>query len=422
MNARITVVGSLFLGVTTCLAPVTAHAERALAPEVEAVFAALARPLPPCAGSSARVAARPDQSRPHDCNEPIVAATVEAKGTRETVRVTARQARSRPRAARKAAPAPQPAPTSPLVVESTGNTPPEAPAVRPAFQATPEELAEYAPLTPQEHTFGAELLLPPPSRETACRDFGTGPSLAACMAVGGLTPEVAGLRRLACLFDAVQRYKLATVSCAQQRIDQWQATVMWPRTVLDSLRTAVMARVDTLREHADALIDQWRQPESFAELAAAYTTPERAARLEYERGWGASRGPDRDQLDVMSWLSVTNRDTIQGRTSAAFGLAGELPESTWERIGREGSKALAESRRDPLAAIRHTPQMLADRARVEANTARLDAQALLTEQILRDYRRAKHLEAQALGDVFLYGFTEEAQRAAAARRLAEKPS
>ena len=90
MNARITVVGSLFLGVTTCLAPVTAHAERALAPEVEAVFAALARPLPPCAGSSARVAARPDQSRPHDCNEPIVAATVEAKGTRETVRVAAR--------------------------------------------------------------------------------------------------------------------------------------------------------------------------------------------------------------------------------------------------------------------------------------------------------------------------------------------
>lgn len=300
-------------------------------------------------------------------------------------------------------------PAPPVVTETVTNTVPEEPFIRvPPVLLTDEDREFYESITSTTHL-------------TACRDMSLGPEVGACFALGGLTPEVATLNRLACLLDAVQRYKLAVTECAQQHADAWQEEIIWPRKALASLGAATLARVATLRERAEDLLDEWQQPEPFDDLAATYTTPDRVTRAEYERAWGASRGPDRDQLDVMSWLSVTNRDTIQGRTSAAFGLAGELPETTWERIGREGSKALAESRRDPLAAIRHTPQMLADRARVEANTARLDAQALLTEQILRDYRRAKRLEAQALGDVFLYGFTEEAQRAAA-RRLAEPSS
>jgi hypothetical protein len=261
---------------------------------------------------------------------------------------------------------------------------------------------------------------------TARRDMSLGPAVGVCFALGGLTPEIAGLNRLACLLDAVQRYKLAVTECAQQHVDRWQEEVIWPRNVLAPLKAATLARVATLREHAEDLLEEWRQPESTAALAATYTTPERVTRADYERAWGASRGPNRDQGELISWLSVTNRNTIQARTSAAFGLAGELPENTWERIGREGTRMLAESRRDPLAAICHMSQMLADRARVDANTTRLEAQTLLTEQVLRDYRRAKRKRAQALGDVFLRPFTEAAQRAARdaqlARQATEAPS
>jgi hypothetical protein len=297
----------------------------------------------------------------------------------------------------------------PPVVTAVANTAPEEPFVRvPPVLLTDEDREFYEFITSTAHL-------------TACRDMSLGPEVGACFALGGLTPEVATLNRLACLLEAVERYKLAVTECAQQHADAWQEEVIWPRKALASLGAATLARVATLRERAEALLDEWQQPESFTALAETYTTPDRVTRADYERAWGASRGPDRDQLDLASWMSVTNHNTIQGRTSAAFGLAGELPENTWERIGREGSRMLSESRRDPLSAIRHTPQLLADRVRVEANTARLEAQALLTEQLLRDYRRAKRLEAQALGDVFLYGFTEEVQRAAA-RRLAEKPS
>jgi hypothetical protein len=257
---------------------------------------------------------------------------------------------------------------------------------------------------------------------TACRDMSLGPAVGVCFAIGGLTPEIAGLNRLACLLEAVQRYKLAVTECAQQHVDRWQEDVIWPRNVLAPLKAATLARVATLREHAEALLDEWRQPDTFEALAATYTTPERVTRTDYERAWGASRGPDRDQGELISWLSVTNRNTIQARTSAAFGLAGELPENTWERIGREGTRMLAESRRDPLAAIRHTPQLLADRARVDANTTRLEAQALLTEQVLRDYRRAKRKREEALGDLFLRPFTEAAQRAARDAQLARQAS
>jgi len=124
-------------------------------------------------------------------------------------------------------------------------------------------------------------------------------------------------------------------------------------------------------------------------------------RSEYEAVWGSSRGPARDIGDVASWLSVANRNTIQGRTSAAFGIAGELPENTWERIGREGSKVLAESKRDPLSALRHTPQMLADRARVETNTLRMQAQTLVTRQVQRDFKRYKRRREQALAALWL---------------------
>jgi hypothetical protein len=136
-------------------------------------------------------------------------------------------------------------------------------------------------------------------------------------------------------------------------------------------------------------------------LASIYGAPKIVIRSEYETAWGTSRGPERDIGDVASWLSVTNRNTVQGRTSAAFGLAGELPESTWERIGREGSRVLAESKRDPLSALRHTPQMLADRARVESNTLRMQAQTLTTRQVQRDFRRYKKRREQALGAVWL---------------------
>jgi hypothetical protein len=296
--------------------------------------------------------------------------------------------------------------TAPTPISTAFNRPPQEPV--PPVLLSDDDRAFYESITSTAHV-------------TACRDMSLGPEVGACLALGGLTSEVALLSRLACLLDAVQRYKLAVTECAQQQVDRWQEEVIWPHKALTSLGAATLARVVTLREHAEALLDEWRQPDATAALAAIYTAPDRVARRDYERAWGTSRGPDRDQLDLASWMSVANRNSLQARTSAAFGLAGELPENTWERIGREGSRILSESRRDPLAAIRHTPQLLADRARVDANTSRLDAQTLLTEQILRDYRRAKRLEAQALGDIFLRPFTDAAQHAAREHRT-EAPS
>jgi len=104
--------------------------------------------------------------------------------------------------------------------------------------------------------------------------------------------------------------------------------------------------------------------------------------------------------DVAAWLSTFNRNTIQARTSAAFGIAGELPEETWERIGREGPLTVDDTR-DPLTAIRLTPQMVADRLRVDTNTLRLETQTLLTGQVRRDYRRLKREREAHLGAAFL---------------------
>lgn len=230
-----------------------------------------------------------------------------------------------------------------------------------------------------------------------CSDASIGPAVAGCLAVGGLTPEIAALNRLACLLEGVERFKLAALSCAQRRVNEWQATVMWPTSVLESLRTASLARVRTLREHYEDMLEDWSMPAATQSLASIYGAPKIVVRSEYESVWGRSRGPASDVGDVVSWLSVANRNTIQGRTSAAFGIAGELPENTWERIGREGSKVLAESLRDPLSAVRHTPQMLADRARVESNTLRMQAQTLVTRQVQRDFRRYKRRRELALG-------------------------
>jgi hypothetical protein len=290
------------------------------------------------------------------------------------------------------------------------NAPPSAAAAR-----HDEPFRRDAPTlhTDADREFYQSLIHPPSA--SACRDVSVGPSVAACFALSGLTPEVAALNRVACLFDAVQRYKLAVADCAQQRADQWQETVMWPRAVLGRLTTATLARVQTLREQAEDLVEEWQQPESTRALAAVYTTPERVTRADHERAWGTSRGPNRDQHEFLAWLSVHNRNTIQARTSAAFGLAGELPENTWERIGREGSRMLSESRRDPLAAIRHTPQMLADRARVDTNTARLDAQTLVTEQVLRDFRSAKRKRERALGWALLKPLLDAAEHTNGAR-------
>ncbi len=272
-----------------------------------------------------------------------------------------------------------------------------------------------------DRAFYQALITPPSPR--ACHDVGVGPSVAVCLATSGLTPEVAALNRVACLLDAVQRYKLAVADCAQQRSDAWQETVIWPRTVLARLTTKALARVETLRERAEALADEWALPESTRALAAAYTSPSHVTRQDYERAWGTSRGPDRDQAEFMAWLSVANRNTIQARTSAAYGLAGELPEHTWERIGREGTRLLAESLHDPLAAVRHTPQLLADRARVDTNTARLDAQTLVTEQVLRDHKSARHKRERALGWALLKPLTDAAERWRAARHApSEVPS
>lgn len=242
---------------------------------------------------------------------------------------------------------------------------------------------------------------PPAATPQPCPRAAAGPAVAGCLALGGLTPEVRALNRLACLLEGVERWKLTALACAQRQVDEWQETVIWPRNVLDSLRGAALARVKTLREQYEEMVEDWSMPTATQSLASIYGAPKIVARQEYEHVWGRARGPSSDIAELTSWLSVANRNTIQGRTSAAFGLAGELPENTWERIGREGSRVLAESRRDPLSAIRHTPQMLADRTRVDSNTLRMQAQTLITRQVHRDFKRYQRRRAQALGDVWL---------------------
>ncbi len=422
MSARVVV--SVVASLVTLTWP--AHASTSPAPaEVDVIFKAIARELPPCPADGARDSALTGRSWYRECldddGELRVESSQPAPARPETKPASVVQARQATPRRTPRAPAPlavvsvvAPAVASTTVVQSVRNTPP-APRdpIRErldSFRATPEELAEWAPMTAHEAVFRAEQLLPIPTAETACRDVSLGPSVAGCFAVAGLTPEIAGLRRLACLLDAVQRYKLASISCLQRRVDEWRATVMWPTSLLQTLKTATLGRVETLRESAEHLLDEWRLPESSAKLASIYVMPDRVTRANYERMWGTSSGPSLDAAEIVSWLSVTNRNAIQARTSAAFGIAGELPEHTWERIGREGTRLLSDSYRDPLAALRHTPQMLADRARVDTNSTRLEAQTLLTEQVLRDYRRARRQRERALGWALLRPLLDGAQR------------
>ena len=243
----------------------------------------------------------------------------------------------------------------------------------------------------------------------ACAAIGGGPDIAACAAPAGGMSEIQALNKLACILNAINRWKLAVVACSQGQIDEWQATVMWPATGLRSIGQSLQ-RVRTLRDEVhDMLASSWVLDPKGAALAAIYSAPVLVDRDTYEANWGRSVGPDHDLHDVAAWLSAFNRNTIQARTSAAFGLAGELPEETWERIGREGSRAISDDTRDPLSAIRLTPQMVADRLRVDTNTARLEAQTLLTGQVHRDYRRLKREREQHLGAALLDTLTGAAR-------------
>lgn len=243
----------------------------------------------------------------------------------------------------------------------------------------------------------------------ACAAIGGGPDLAACAAPVGGSSEIQALNKLACILNAINRWKLAVVACSQGQINEWQATVMWPVTGLRTIGQA-LRRVRTLRDEvSDTAASSWILDPKAAALAAIYSAPVLVDRDTYEANWGRSVGPDRDLHDVTAWLSAFNRNTIQARTSAAFGIAGELPEETWERIGREGSLAVSDDTRDPLSAIRLTPQMIADRLRVDTNTLRLEAQTMLTEQVRRDYRRLKRERDQHLGAAFLDTLTGAAR-------------
>jgi len=243
----------------------------------------------------------------------------------------------------------------------------------------------------------------------ACAAIGGGPDIAACAAPVGGTPEIAALNKLACILNAINRWKLAIVACSQGQINEWQATVMWPVTGLRTIGQA-LRRVRTLRDEVQGMAaSSWILDPKGAALAAIYSAPVLVNRDTYEANWGRSVGPDKDLHDLTAWLSSYNRNTIQARTSAAFGIAGELPEETWKRIGREGSLAISDDTRDPLSAIRLTPQMVADRLRVDTNTLRLEAQTMLTEQVHRDYRRLKRERQRHLGAAFLDTLTGAAR-------------
>ncbi len=233
------------------------------------------------------------------------------------------------------------------------------------------------------------------------------PNLALCL--GPIASELDGLRRLACLLDALNRARLDAIRCAQARANEWQERVMWPLAGRRPVGAA-LARVRTLREEAESLAgSSWLLDEPQTRLVSIYTSPERVDRRVYEAAWGASIGAGRDVQDLAAWNSALTRNVIQGRTSAAFGLAGELPEGTWERIGRE-LPALLDDETDALAAMRYTPQLIADRLRVETSTARLHAQALVTAQLHRDWRRLKREREQALGGLLLDTLTRRPER------------
>lgn len=249
----------------------------------------------------------------------------------------------------------------------------------------------------------ALVVAPPLCAQTVC-DAGPAPDLAVCAVPGAGGSETQALQRLACLLGALNRWKMQVIACLQARIDTWQANVMWPASGLREIGTA-LRRVATLREEIEAMtrtgwrLDPWEQA-----LAEIGTRPARVDRGLYESVWGASTGAGRDVQDVLAWHSAHTRNVLQARTNGGFGQAGELPEGTWERIGREGP-ALVDQQRDALSALRLTPQMIADRLRVETSTTRLQAQALVTAQLQRDVRRMRQQRSQHLGALMLTTLT-----------------
>lgn len=231
----------------------------------------------------------------------------------------------------------------------------------------------------------------------ACDASGT-PDIAAC--AGLAVSEVGALRKLACLLDAFNRWRLQVIACAQAQIDAWQDAVIWPQSGLHDIGVT-LRRVRTLREEVEGSLTGWplrAQAQTWAALAA---TPQHANRGLYESVWGPSLGAGRDTQDLVAWHSALARDAVQARTNGAFGEAGEIPESTWERIGREGARQIGDERRDALSALRLTPQLAADRVRVEVNTVRLQAHTLTALQIRRDARRLRRVREWSLGNLWL---------------------
>lgn len=234
-------------------------------------------------------------------------------------------------------------------------------------------------------------------------DVGGVPNLAACSAPVGPS-ETQALERVACLLETFHRWKLQAIACLQGRIDAWQASVMWPAAGLRQIGGA-LRRLRTLREEVEDLGQAgWVLDSASSVLAETLTTPQRTDRARYEAVWGASVGAGRDVQDLLAWHSTLTRNVLQGRTQGEHGRSGELPEATWERIGREGA-ALIDVERDPLSALRYTPQLVADRLRVEASTAELHAQALATAQLHRDVRRWQRARATHLGALMLSTLT-----------------
>ncbi len=238
----------------------------------------------------------------------------------------------------------------------------------------------------------------PGAAQSVC-DIGGAPDLAACTVPVGPS-ETLALERVACLLDGFNRWKLQAIACLQARIDAWQASVLWPASGLRQIGGA-LRRLRTLREEVEDLGHAgWVLDATSSALAETLTTPQRVDRSRYEATWGASLGTGRDVQDMLAWHSTLSHNILQGRTHGDHGRAGELPEATWERIGREGA-VLIDAERDPLAAMRYTPQLVADRLRVEASTAQLHAQALVTAQLRRDAQRWQRARSTHLGALML---------------------
>lgn len=240
----------------------------------------------------------------------------------------------------------------------------------------------------------------------AC-DAGGTPDIAACAGVA--VSEVGALRKLACLLDAFNRWRLQVIACAQAQIDAWQETVIWPASGLRTIGST-LRRVRTLREEIEGTLTGWPLRDQVETWAVLASTPRHADRGLYESVWGPSAGVGRDVQDLVAWNAALARDAVQARTNGAFGEAGEIPESTWERIGRDGAGQVGSKRRDALSAVRLTPQLAADRLRVEVNTARLHAHTLATLQIQRDVRRLRRAREWSLGNLWLRVLVEPTPR------------